>query len=143
MFHEAEDSESEPIPLVLVRPRSLVVGMGCRRGVEREHLEELLVTTFREQELSLKSVKCIATAEIKSDEPGLLELAEKYHVPLVCITAEQLNSVFENEKEEGTSEESPPEANIPTGMPQPSPVAHRLLGVWGVAERGSPSGLRR
>ena len=64
--------------------RRSLVGMGCRRGVPREHLEDLLFTAFERHNLSLKSIKCIATADIKRDEPGILELAHRYSVPVVC-----------------------------------------------------------
>ena len=120
--------------MVVVRPRSLVVGMGCRRGVTREHLEELLAGTFRANALALKSVRCIATADIKSDEAGILELADKYGVPVECFTAERLNSVFEGDPGRNQVNESQDQAEPGQGEPNPSPVAHRLLGVWGVAE---------
>ena len=131
---DERDLEAEPIPLAVLRPRSLVVGMGCRRGVAREHLEALLATTFREQGLSLKSVRCVATAEIKADEPGLLQLADKYRVPLVCFGADQLNSVFEGKEGGGPSVECQPGADDSEVGPHRSSAAHRLVGVWGVAE---------
>ena len=68
-------------PVVVYRPRSLAVGVGCRRGVPVDELEELLVTTFRANNLSLSSIQCLATAELKKDEPGIQELADKYQVP--------------------------------------------------------------
>ena len=127
-------STYEPVPTVVLRPRSLIVGMGCRRGVEREHLENLFTATLRENGLSPKSVKCIATADIKSDEPGILELAERYGAPVVCFGSEQLNSVFEEGAAAGHGVNTGDEAISEKGEPSPSPVAHRLLGVWGVAE---------
>ena len=65
-----EESRATPASLygkrtVVYRPRSLVVGMGCRRGVSREHLEELMVSVFRRHNLARPSLACIATAELK------------------------------------------------------------------------------
>ncbi|MCH8897031.1 MAG: cobalamin biosynthesis protein, partial [Chloroflexi bacterium] len=80
--------------LVLYRPRSLVAGMGCRRGVPLGELDQLLLETFRENNLSLASLACIATAELKQDEPGLIALADQYDVPLVCYSGDDLNQVF-------------------------------------------------
>ena len=121
-------------PIVVYRPRSLVVGMGCRRGVSRDHLEELLTGAFQRHNLSLESVKSIATADIKRDEPGILELAEKYGVPVVCFGAEELNAVFE-----ANGGGAPPTAVAEDGNSADvtltrSHAAHRLLGVWGVSE---------
>lgn len=121
-------------PVVIYRPRSLVVGMGCRRGVSMEHLEELLIDVFRQHNLSLKSIYCIATASIKRDEPGILALAEKYSVPVVCYSAGELNSLFDanggNEPiVRAVASSSPGSATLTK-----SQAAHRLLGVWGVSE---------
>ena len=119
------DREGQPLEqvlkkqhLVLYRPRSLVIGMGCRRGVPLEELEELLLDTLRKHNLAPASVSCIATAGLKQDEIGLIELAAKYDVPLTCYSGEELNQVFESSG----------------GAVTPSATAHRLLGIWGVSE---------
>ena len=127
---EARELNSRGIPSVVYRPKSLAVGMGCRRGVSAQHLQDLLATSLQAADLSVKSVKCIATAEIKRDEAGLIELAGKYQVPLVCYGADDLNEVFTrnsiNERAAAGAERE--------GLPTPSSVAHGLLGVWGVSE---------
>lgn len=120
--------------LVLYRPRSLVVGMGCRRGVSGEHLEELLLSAFHRHGLSLASIKCIATAEIKRDEPGLIQLAAKYGVPVVCFSADELNGVFESALAGAVTAGESSLSGAAGSGPTPSAVAHRLLGVWGVSE---------
>ncbi|MCH7842401.1 MAG: cobalamin biosynthesis protein [Chloroflexi bacterium] len=104
---------------VVYRPRSLVVGMGCRRGVPVEELESLLAETFQENGLSLECLAGIATAEIKRGEPGLEQLAERHGVPLSFFQAEELNEVFETS---------------PGAVTSKSERAHGLVGVWGVAE---------
>ena len=108
---------------VIYRPRSLMVGMGCRRGVPVEELDALLTQTFRENNLSLRSIAGIGTAEIKRGEPGLELLAERYGVDLSFLQADELNKVFETNQEAITSK---------------SERAYGLVGVWGVAE---PSAL--
>mgnify|MGYP001116346204 FL=1 len=104
--------------LVVYRPRSLVIGMGCRRGVPLEELEELLLATLRRHNLAPGSVSCLATAELKQDEIGIIELAAKYDVPLTCFSGEELNQVFQSSG----------------GAATPSATAHKLLGIWGVSE---------
>ena len=88
-----------------------------------DELEELLIETFAEYSLSLASLACIATAELKRDEVGLQQLAARYGVPFVHYSSDQLNSVY---------------AEAPTAAdavrPVPSHRAHSLVGVWGVAE---------
>ena len=110
--------------IVLYRPRTLVAGMGCRRGVLAEELEQLLTDTFRAYNLSLSSLACIASATLKQDEPGLLELSEKYGVPFQCYESEELNALFEDVVNgDGGCQPLNPSAN-----------AKRLVGVWGVSE---------
>jgi cobalt-precorrin 5A hydrolase len=108
---------------VVYRPRSLVAGMGCRRGVRVDELDSLLSETFEESGLSLECLMSIATAEIKRGEPGLQQLAERHGVPLTCFQGDELNAVFETDPDAVTSK---------------SERAHELVGVWGVAE---PSAL--
>jgi len=104
---------------VVYRPRSLVIGMGCRRGVPVDELESLLGKALRENGLSTECLAEIATAEIKRGEPGLEQLAERHGVPLSFLQADELNGVFETNTGAITSK---------------SERAHGLVGVWGVAE---------
>ena len=128
--------------VILYRPRSLVAGMGCRRGVPADELEQLLVDTFQANNLSLDGLGCIATATLKQDEPGLLALAAKYRASFRCYDADELNGVFEQRAV--VSSVSAGGANGCSSMESgengtcnalhPSANARRLVGVWGVAE---------
>ena len=125
----------EARPVVVYRPRSLVAGMGCRRGVPLAHLEELLTETFRAHRLSTDSLAGIATADLKGDEPGLLQLAERFGVPLRTFSAPQLNAMFAAETAAVTASSiATHPAAAAARRPTPSARAHRLVGVWGVAE---------
>jgi cobalt-precorrin 5A hydrolase len=77
---------------VVYRPRSLIVGVGCRANVPCDELDELLSTTFEAHSLALKSIRTFATAEIKRSEPGIIQLAAKHDASLVCFDADALNS---------------------------------------------------
>ena len=98
-------------------------GMGGCRGVPVEELESLLTQTFQENKLSLRSIGGIGSAEIKRGEPGLEQLAERHDVDLSFLQADQLNELFKTNPDSLTSK---------------SERAHKLVGVWGVAE---PSAL--
>lgn len=102
-----------PRTLVVYRPRSLVVGIGSRRGVGLDELEKHLYRTFAAFDLSVNAIKCIATAELKRDEVAIGLLAERLGVPVQYFGADELNS-----------------------MPGPSGASEsqRLLGIVGVAE---------
>ncbi len=128
----AESDRDEPV--VVFRPRSLVVGMGCRQGVPLEELEELLTKTFDSHNLAHQSLRCIATADLKRNEPGIQELAGKYGVPLVCYTAAELNSVFGEQPSSASAIGDTVTAGQSGSGPTPRPRVHQLLGMWGVSE---------
>ena len=142
-------ADKRDAPVVVYRPPTLIAGMGCRRGVPLAELEELLVDTFETHNLALGSLRCIATAELKREEPGLIQLADKYGVSLLCYTAEQLNSVFGSEPlpENTSRQEALSRSQISKGEmggfqtlsqnplgPTPYPKVRKLLGMWGVSE---------
>ena len=134
------------IHVVLYRPRSLVAGMGCRRGVPVDELERLLTETFQSSNLSLDSLSCIATATLKQDEPGLLALAEEYGATFLCYDSDELNGMYGSEVTLADADSNPVGAcDSPVAAQSPCPAellpsanARRLVGVWGVAE---PSAL--
>lgn len=83
-----------PFPVTLfLRPRTLAVGVGCRRGVDGEHLESCLRAFLKDCGVSLLSVAALATIEQKADEPALLRLSARYQIPLRVFSAPELMKV--------------------------------------------------
>jgi cobalt-precorrin 5A hydrolase / precorrin-3B C17-methyltransferase len=99
--------------LVVLRPPSLVVGMGASRGVSTDEARRLLERTLQDAGLAIESVVAIATAQIKGDEQGLVELARQLKVPLVTHSVTALAQVE---------------------VPNPSEVVRAAVGVPSVAE---------
>lgn len=77
---------------IIYHPKSLVVGIGCDRNTPFELLERGLIQLMDEQGLALQSIQSLATIDIKRNEPGLLELSEKYGWPLRDYSPEYLDS---------------------------------------------------
>jgi cobalt-precorrin 5A hydrolase/precorrin-3B C17-methyltransferase len=75
---------------VVLRPPSLVLGIGASRGVKVEELQELVTTTLAAQGLSSLSVSHVATVEAKAHEGGIVGLCAKTGWPLVTHPAEVL-----------------------------------------------------
>ncbi len=99
---------------LVLRPKNLVLGIGCNSGTTREEIEEVVGHNLRRLFLSMKSVKCIATASAKQEEAGLLAFAAKWGIPIEFYTSAQMNEV---------AAPSPP-----------SPHAMESIGAAGVAE---------
>ena len=71
-------------------PQNLAVGIGCRRGTEEAAIESGLREILEEHGCRMEQITAIASIHLKQDEPGLIGLAEKLHVPFRCYSAEEL-----------------------------------------------------
>jgi cobalt-precorrin 5A hydrolase/precorrin-3B C17-methyltransferase len=78
---------------VLLRPPSLVVGVGASKGAPVEEVLGLIEDALRDAGLSVRSVVELATVDAKSDEPGIVEAARRLGVPLVTHSAAELAAV--------------------------------------------------
>ena len=82
-----------PPQVLILRPRSLAVGMGCNRNTRAAEMKNLLMETLCRHRLSLDSVFTIASVDIKKDEAGLIETGESLGIPLVFFDRETLKQV--------------------------------------------------
>ncbi|MCI0585121.1 MAG: cobalamin biosynthesis protein, partial [Chloroflexi bacterium] len=105
-------------PVVLLRPKNLVVGVGCNRGTTAEEIAAAVERVLAEHALSPKSVRTLATVDAKRHEAGLLEAAAGLSLPLTFCDKATLNAV----------------PNVPNASQAPM----KFVGVQGVAE---PSAL--
>ena len=83
--------QATPEKLLILRPRNLVLGIGCNRGTPADEIEAFVSGHLKRMFLSRKSVHSIASAAAKRDEPGLLEYAARLGVPLQCYESDELN----------------------------------------------------
>jgi len=77
----------------VLRPPSLVVGVGASRGAPVEEVLALIGEALAGAGLALASVRCLATADVKADEPGIVAAARALGVPLVTHPADRLAAV--------------------------------------------------
>lgn len=76
-----------------LRPKNLVIGIGCNSGTPADEIEEAVKKTLEENNLSFLSIQSIATIGKKGNEPGLIALAKKYNLEMNIFTPDELNSV--------------------------------------------------
>jgi len=60
--------------------KSLVVGVGCRKGISAEKIKHAIESALGAR--SLNDVREIATIDLKANEPGLLEYCAQHNIPL-------------------------------------------------------------
>lgn len=110
-----DDIQVDPPPNVLVlRPRSLTAGMGCNRNTDMSEMKALLLETLNTFGLSHRSLKRIASVDIKRDEPGLAALAAELGLDLVFFDRDRLREV--------------------TAIERPSAMVKKHIGVESVCE---------
>lgn len=83
-----------PFPVTLVlRPRTLVLGAGSKRGVDAAYFETSCLAFLEKCGVSLLAVRAVASIDLKANEPALVSFSEKYHLPLLTYPTEKLRSV--------------------------------------------------
>jgi cobalt-precorrin 5A hydrolase / precorrin-3B C17-methyltransferase len=102
-----------PGPRVTYRPPSLVVGVGASTGVTAGEAGRLIDETLAAAGLSPRSVRWVATADIKAREPGLLAAARQRRWAVVTAPAAQLATI---------------------DVPTPSEIVRAAVGTPSVAE---------
>ena len=82
----------DPLTAVL-RPPSLVLGIGASKGVPADELEALVDRALADAGLSAESVCAVGTADAKAAEPGIALLCARRGWPLTTYAAEVLAQV--------------------------------------------------
>ena len=82
-----------PPGALILRPPSLVAGIGCNRGTAADEIRELLLATLRNAGLCRVSLRGLASIDLKADEPGLIALAQELCLPLEFFGREEINRV--------------------------------------------------
>ncbi|MHA4989965.1 cobalt-precorrin 5A hydrolase [Cetobacterium somerae] len=86
-------SNKENLEIVHLYPENLVIGIGSRRGIEKEKVYEFLIETLKKHNLSLKSIKHFATVDLKADEKGIIETARELGKELKIVNREEILTV--------------------------------------------------
>lgn len=98
---------------LVYRPPSLVIGVGASRGVAGDELDDLIGAVLSGAGLAAESVRCLATIDVKANEPGVRALGQRRGWPLVTYPAADLSDV---------------------DVPHPSEVVRAAVGTPSVAE---------
>jgi cobalt-precorrin 5A hydrolase len=103
-----------PDQILVLRPKTLAVGIGCNRHTPLAEIRHLLLKTLKENNLSPASVTCLASVDIKADEQGLLALGRSLDCPVLFFTKKELGQV--------------------TTIKNPSAMVEKHIGVKSVCE---------
>lgn len=103
-----------------LRPQTLVLGVGCKKGMDPNRMQEAF-EKFAGEYLAMKeTVRAVATVDIKAGEEAILSLADKLGVPLMVISRKMIEKLdFEK---------------VPGGPLEYSAFVAKTIGVGSVAE---------
>ncbi|MBS6396127.1 MAG: cobalt-precorrin 5A hydrolase [Clostridiales bacterium] len=120
--------DSRPFPRTLhLVPKAVVLGVGCRKGTSAEHILRVVEQALKKHGLFRESIREIASIDLKKEEAGILSLAQRWQIPFITYTAQELQ---EAESEDGFTE---------------SEFVRAVAGVGNVCERAAllGAGARR
>lgn len=82
--------------VLLIRPKNLILGIGCRRGVSKEAVKKAVDRFMEASKRSLLSIKAASTIDLKEDEKGIVDYCSDSKIPLNIIDRELIKSVEES-----------------------------------------------
>ena len=86
-----------PFPVTLwLRPKNLILGVGCNRGISINELENNVKDFLTASGVSILSLKTIASIDLKANETALIEFAKKHNIEFLTFNAEELQSLKGN-----------------------------------------------
>ena len=80
------------IHLKLIR-KNIILGMGCRKDVDKDKVKNFVVDTLRKYNIDLRSVKSISTVEVKKDERALIALSEFLNCPMEIHSLKEIEEI--------------------------------------------------
>lgn len=109
-----------PADALVLRPGTLALGVGSRRGADPEGMKAGVAEALSRAGWSPLSVGAVATIDVKKGEPAIIALAESLGVPLLTFAAAELSAY---------------------PVKNPSERVLREVGVAGVAESAAQAAL--
>jgi cobalt-precorrin 5A hydrolase len=103
-----------PEEILVLRPASLIVGVGCNRNTPPDEILDLLNRVLDDHRLAAASIAGLASIDLKADEKGILALAQTLSCRLMLYSRDQLAAVRD--------------------IPSPSKVVQKHVGVKSVCE---------
>lgn len=110
-----DENATTDLMTLVYHPQTLVLGVGCERGIEASELIQLAETTLKDNNLAKAAIGAIVSIELKAAEPAIHALADHLGASLRFFSAETLEA------------ERPRLAN-------PSDLVFKETGCHGVAE---------
>ncbi len=78
---------------LLLIPQRFALGVGCKKGKDAKALDAFLKKNLAACGVPIEALLCMASIDLKKDEPGLLAFSEENGLPFYTYTAHALNEL--------------------------------------------------
>lgn len=90
---ERNIEDNKDIDIVVLRPKNIIIGIGCRRGKSTDNILKVIENTLSDLNISKNSIKHIATVDVKQDEDGIIQTARILNIPLVIVNRDKIKEI--------------------------------------------------
>ncbi|HWQ30635.1 MAG TPA: cobalt-precorrin 5A hydrolase [Negativicutes bacterium] len=89
----SKESVSSDKPSCILRPRNINIGIGCRRGKSKDEILKAINAVLERNDISRKSIKTLATVDLKADEQGIIDACQELGCSLRIFDRESIAKV--------------------------------------------------
>ncbi|WP_337742736.1 cobalt-precorrin 5A hydrolase [Fusobacterium gonidiaformans] len=86
-------SNKRKLEMTRIFPKNLILGIGCKKDTREKEILEAIEASMKKHNLDMRSIKHIATVDIKKDELGLVQAAKTLEKELIIISREEIKKV--------------------------------------------------
>ena len=76
--------------------KTIIVGIGCRKGANSADIIEAINNAAGKAKVTIEQIRLLASADIKKNEPGLLQASKQLGIPIRFITSDQIRNTRRN-----------------------------------------------
>ena len=86
-------SNKKNIEYTRIYPKNLILGIGCKKDTKAEDILRAIEDCLDKNNLDIKSVKKVATVDVKENEQGLIDAVKFLNLDLEIISREEIKKV--------------------------------------------------
>lgn len=90
------DVVAEAEKILYIRPRNLILGIGCRKGTSKEDIRCAVDDFMKRNKKSILSVKTVASIDLKKEEGGIISFCSENGLEFKTISGEIIKSIENN-----------------------------------------------
>lgn len=70
--------------------KDLIIGIGCKKGISGEAVKKSVHDALQRVNRKIEDVRLFSTIDIKSEEPGLLQVSQEFDIPLRVVSKSEI-----------------------------------------------------